>query len=93
MIPRACLDCGRPARASLCQPCAVRRHANYGAEWRRLRAAVLQRDQYVCHWCGGRATTADHVVPLVAGGARLDPDNVVAACARCNFGRTSNVRR
>jgi 5-methylcytosine-specific restriction endonuclease McrA len=33
------------------------------------------------------ATTVDHVVPLVDGGARLDPKNLVAACSRCNSSR------
>ena len=59
-----------------------------GRRWRRLRAYVLARDGYVCRMvegCGERATTADHVVPLVMGGAELDPDNVRAACARHNY--------
>lgn len=56
----------------------------YGSDWQRLRLAVLERDGHRCHWCGKPATQADHLVPLARGGARLDPENVVASCGHCN---------
>jgi 5-methylcytosine-specific restriction endonuclease McrA len=55
----------------------------YGWRWQRLSAIVLRRDGYVCRHCGGRATTADHVVPRSKGGTDA-LDNLVAACRSCN---------
>lgn len=54
-----------------------------GWAWQRMRTAVLQRDGYVCHWCRGKATTADHVLARAFGGADA-MDNLVACCVRCN---------
>jgi len=48
-----------------------------------LNAAVLRRDNYRCGWCGGIATTADHIVPRAAGGSDT-LDNLQACCAWCN---------
>jgi 5-methylcytosine-specific restriction endonuclease McrA len=60
------------------------------------RAICLARDKGQCHWCGGMATTADHVVALAEGGTH-DLANLVAACRRCNSSRgavvTNAVRR
>jgi 5-methylcytosine-specific restriction endonuclease McrA len=57
-----------------------------------LRLRILARDGHRCAWCGGPADTVDHVTPIALGGARLDPENLVAACAKCNYGRTNNLR-
>ena len=65
----------------------------YGADWQRIRLVVLERDGNRCHWCGRSATTVDHVRPLCAGGARLDPANLVAACVGCNSRRGANLSR
>lgn len=54
-----------------------------GAEWRRVRLQVLERDGRVCRYCGRAATTVDHVVPKIKGGSD-DLGNLVAACVRCN---------
>lgn len=58
------------------------------ARWKRTRLAVLHRDGYECQLrlagCTGRATTADHIVPLALGGAMYDPANLRAACGHCN---------
>lgn len=64
--------------------------------WRRLRAAVLARDGFVCRVpvldgridpagrpCLLPASTADHIVPRALGGDD-DPDNLRAACSRHN---------
>src|SRR5574337_866721 len=37
-----------------------------------------------CVYCGGHATTLDHIIPRVQGGDIFDPDNLVPACNRCN---------
>lgn len=54
----------------------------YGAAHRRARLVVLARDDYRCHWCGARATEADHLGPKIP-----DPDQMVAACRSCNARR------
>ena len=61
--------------------------------WQRTRLAVLERDGYRCHWCGGRATQADHLKPLARGGAAFNPDNLVASCLRCNARRGAQTSR
>jgi 5-methylcytosine-specific restriction endonuclease McrA len=47
------------------------------------RRAVFARDGGRCVYCGGVATSIDHVVPRSRGGTHTW-DNVVAACRRCN---------
>ena len=69
----------------------------YGADWRKLRLEVLERDGWLCQVrlavCTVDATTVDHVVPLARGGARLDPANCRAACGPCNSSRSAAARR
>lgn len=60
-------------------------------KWRKLRAAILARDLRTCHYCGETATTVDHLVPLSKGGAPYDPDNLVAACMRCNYSKKNKT--
>jgi 5-methylcytosine-specific restriction endonuclease McrA len=61
--------------------------------YRKMRAALLAESD-TCHWCGhGGADTADHVIPVARGGAKLDPDNLapihgVLGCPTC--GRKCN---
>lgn len=54
--------------------------------WRRIRAAVLQRDGYRCQvklrGCTTRATTAHHTLGRAVTGD--NPVYIVAACAWCN---------
>ena len=56
--------------------------------WRRLRQLILTRDHNVCAYCGGTATTVDHVIPRALlrdrPGMADHPSNLVAACSRCN---------
>ncbi|WP_165989393.1 HNH endonuclease [Streptomyces sp. YIM 98790] len=47
------------------------------------RRALFARDGGRCAYCGGVATSVDHVVPRSRGGQHVW-DNVVAACRRCN---------
>jgi 5-methylcytosine-specific restriction endonuclease McrA len=54
--------------------------------WRKIRLVILTRDGYVCHWCHGYADTVDHVLSRAEGGQDT-PENLVAACRRCNFRR------
>ncbi|QRY48127.1 HNH endonuclease [Mycolicibacterium boenickei] len=59
---------------------------------KRLRFEILRRDNHTCRYCGRSAPevklTIDHVVPETLGGSD-DPDNLVAACADCNSGKSS----
>lgn len=56
------------------------RHSR-GPAW--SRSGVLKRDGYACGYCGGHATTVDHIHPQSKGGGN-EWLNTVAACARCN---------
>jgi 5-methylcytosine-specific restriction endonuclease McrA len=61
--------------------------------WPALRRRVLVRAGFRCHWCGRRASEADHVVAIVDGGAALDLRNLVAACRSCNARRGGELHR
>jgi 5-methylcytosine-specific restriction endonuclease McrA len=54
---------------------------NSGPTW--SRGGVLARDARCCAYCGGGATTIDHVLPSSRGG-RNTWLNTVAACGSCN---------
>lgn len=47
------------------------------------RRGVLRRDAQRCGYCGGTATTIDHVLPRSRGGADTW-ENLVACCLKCN---------
>ena len=83
MPKRICLECGRAIPSgSRCSDHRSRRRT-FGRPWRRLRETILERDGFLCRYCGGPANTVDHVVPVERGGSH-DPLNLVAACSRCN---------
>lgn len=44
---------------------------------------VLKRDRHTCGYCGEKAATVDHVLPISRGG-RNTWINTVAACHLCN---------
>jgi 5-methylcytosine-specific restriction protein A len=53
--------------------------------WRRIRAAIIDRDGGVCQICGKPgARTVDHIERRVDGGGD-DPANLRAAHHRCSF--------
>jgi 5-methylcytosine-specific restriction endonuclease McrA len=52
-----------------------------GPAW--SRPGVMARDDHRCGYCGGHATTVDHIVPRSRGG-RNTWTNTVAACGGCN---------
>lgn len=50
-----------------------------------FRTKILQRDGYVCFYCGQDADQVDHVIPISkAPELVVSPDNAVACCRRCN---------
>jgi hypothetical protein len=59
---------------------------------RAVRFAVLVRDDYTCQYCGRRAPEVvlhvDHRTPVSLGG-RDELDNLLAACAECNLGKSN----
>lgn len=67
----------------------------YDGQWRQVRTVVLGRDGYRCQLRGDKcteiATEVDHLVPVSAGGALLDPDNCRAACGTCNRSRGGRI--
>src|ERR1700735_5019605 len=75
------------ARTSIPVPTVVRLSHFVRVPYRRevplTRRAVLDRDGYLCVYCGARDDTIDHVRPRSKGGTHIWT-NVVAACARCN---------
>lgn len=74
----------RPHRLEL-----MGRNRAEGSRWHKLVRWVIRRDGGICHLCGRPgADTADHLVPLSQGGAKMDPRNLKAAhhnvWPRCN---------
>lgn len=66
-----------------------------GRAWYELRFTVFQRDGFACRYCGATAASgvqlhADHVIPRSAGGPDT-LDNLVTACAGCNFGKGARL--
>lgn len=67
--------------------------------WRRLRAAILDRDGHVCqrpippagHPCGRPATDAGHIIAAAYGGTD-HPDNLRAECEPCNATDGGRIR-
>lgn len=47
------------------------------------KSGVLRRDDYVCAFCKGKATTIDHIVPRSRGGKNTWK-NTISACSPCN---------
>ncbi|QYR20555.1 HNH endonuclease [Paenibacillus sp. sptzw28] len=55
-----------------------------------FRLLVLQRDNYICRYCGRFGDTIDHVMPKSKGGLS-SPDNCVCACADCNLKKADSL--
>jgi len=53
------------------------------AEYRRNRKIILEQSNYICHYCTGPATTADHIVPVSQGGTN-ELSNLLPACHNCS---------
>ncbi len=89
-------SCGALVERKPCAECLAGRYARQRAhtdrKHRPFRLAILARDGWRCHWCGGHGDTLDYVVALVNGGAAHDPGNAVAACRPCNSSRGARGR-
>jgi 5-methylcytosine-specific restriction protein A len=67
----------------------------YDSTWRKVRLLALSRDHHLCQHCLQRdelvaATEVDHIVPIAAGGERLDLDNLQSLCSTCHKIKTFN---
>jgi hypothetical protein len=69
---------------------SARKSTGSTRRWRQIRETILRRDQYICQYCGQDADTVDHVIPISKGGNDL-PDNLMAACKRCNYSKSDRM--
>lgn len=61
--------------------------------WEKVRRRVLYAAKWKCYRCGGRATIADHHLPMAWGGAPLEKANLRAMCGRCHTAKTQDESR
>jgi hypothetical protein len=61
-------------------------------EWALLRAAVFERDDYTCQYCGERGgrLECDHIHPVARGGGS-EMNNLATSCFRCNRSKRSKT--
>jgi 5-methylcytosine-specific restriction endonuclease McrA len=58
-------------------------------KWRRTRLKVLERDNYICFYCGiPKATHVDHITPVSKAGSD-ELSNLISACQNCNLSKGS----
>ena len=104
--PRWCPRC-RAAHAGVCPAVIAARRdrqrppdhrpdstaRGYDATWERL-SRMVRRERPVCEHCQVRPSRlVDHIVPLRAGGARLEIGNLQALCNRCHNRKTAGDTR
>lgn len=70
----------------------IGKHRPRGREWRALRKAVFDRDNWKCVYCGNDVTAphCDHVIPVTRGGMS-DLSNLATACGSCNASKNNRV--
>lgn len=68
-------------------------------DWKRVRKAVLVRDNYLCQYCLrdkkiSKADVVDHVIPLLIDWSlRLDESNLNCLCHTCHNSKTQRDER
>ena len=56
-------------------------------DWHIVRSIVLERDGYVCTYCGAdKQLEGDHILPLSRGGSNA-LNNLTTACRACNLSK------
>jgi len=68
---------------------ALSKRAIGTSQWKKIRLQVLDRDGWVCAYCGRPANTADHIYPRVQGGDMWALDNLQSLCKSCNSSKGS----
>ncbi|ATW33664.1 HNH endonuclease [Candidatus Williamhamiltonella defendens] len=111
LIPRACRKPGCPdtttERSGYCtthrhegwqqhQQGQSRQARGYGAQWQRLRARILTRDNYLCQPCWRQgvirsAQAVDHIQAKAFGGTD-EERNLEAICHECHKAKTARER-
>jgi 5-methylcytosine-specific restriction endonuclease McrA len=70
------------------------KNSSRGAAWEALRLKVLNRDGWVCAYCGkaleGKDATADHIIAKENGG-KDEMSNLVSSCRKCNGEKSDRV--
>ena len=88
---------GPTASASFRPPSKARVSAacrGYDATWRKVRLAHLRANPVcVVPGCGKAAMDVDHIVPIRAGGGRLDQNNLQSLCHSCHSRKTARTPR
>ena len=104
--PRWCSRCNRAHSGACPALIAARRGANrppdnrpdstargYDWTWERL-SRMIRRERPICEHCGvAPSRMVDHIVPLRAGGARLEVENLQALCLPCHASKTRSERK
>lgn len=58
-------------------------------QWKAVRLLAKRRDGWCCVDCGAKGRLeVDHIVPLRAGGAPYDLDNLASRCPACHARKT-----
>lgn len=60
-------------------------------QWVHLRQTVLDRDHYICRYCGQpNSKTVDHIIPIEFDPAlKADEDNLAVVCRNCHKMKTN----
>jgi hypothetical protein len=84
-MTKRCLGCGRRTNGSRCAACARAYKSAYNSTTKRARARVTIAASPRCERCGSTSDlTADHVVPVIDGGAG---GPLRTLCRSCNSRR------
>jgi len=59
-----------------------------GKKWHALVPIIRERDDYKCRRCGDWGKEVDHIVPIRAGGAMWDENNLQVLCTPCHIEKT-----
>jgi len=92
-LPLPTANGGRPFQYCS-EPCRKLAHSiniksRNGHKWTKgQRQEILERDGYICIYCGKPTTGIDHAIPIKLGG-KTEKSNGVACCRSCNSSKSS----